>query len=84
MGLSQGSVLSPILLNLFIQDIYKQVRSERVKFADDGTIWNADTRVNLLAQSLEADLKHIKERTKQWRMKTNVEKNRFLCVFKEK
>ena len=38
-GLPLGSVLGPLLFNLFVADIYKKTCSERVKYADDGTIW---------------------------------------------
>ena len=38
-GLPQGSVISPLLFSLFIADWYKNVKSESVKFADDGTVW---------------------------------------------
>ena len=40
-GLPQGSVMAPLLFILFIINIYiyKDIGSERVKFADDGTIW---------------------------------------------
>lgn len=38
LGLPQGSVLSPLLFNLYIADIYESVTSQKVKFADDGTV----------------------------------------------
>ena len=38
-GIPQGSVIAPLLFILFIIDIYNDIGCERVKFADDGTIW---------------------------------------------
>ena len=37
-GLPQGSVLSPLLFNIYIEDIYEAVACNKVKFADDGTV----------------------------------------------
>ena len=39
LGLPQGSVIAALLFILFIADWYMRVTSEKVKFADDGTIW---------------------------------------------
>ena len=38
-GLPQGSVISPILFIIFLQDIFKEISANGVKYADDGTIW---------------------------------------------
>ena len=38
LDLPQGSVLSSTLFNLYLSDIYEDVKSSKVKFADDGTL----------------------------------------------
>lgn len=82
-GLPQGSVLSPVLFSLFIADIYKEIESQSVKFADDGTVWRTGSDVKMLAEEIEKDLKKIAEWTKKWRMKINVEKTEY-CIFSRK
>ena len=79
-GLPQGSVLSPILFCLFLIDIFTGVKSEKIKFADDGTIWQTGADIKALIQDLERDLKTIVEWTKKWRMKIYIDKTEF-CVF---
>ena len=37
-GLPHGAVISPLLFHLYISDIFPEVFSNKVKFADDGTI----------------------------------------------
>ncbi|MEW8548209.1 MAG: reverse transcriptase domain-containing protein [Candidatus Thiodiazotropha sp.] len=80
LGLPQGSVLSPLLFNLFIKDIYQEVQSKKVKFADDGTIWRTGEKVEDLVVGIESDLMKIVEWTYKWRMKLNIDKTEF-CVF---
>jgi len=81
-GLPQGSVLSPLLFNLFISDMFSQVKNEKVKFADDGTIWKTGTSYTVLESSLQEDLDTIADWTKKWRMKLNVDKTE-CCLFRK-
>ena len=82
-GLPQGSVIAPLLFNLFVADIYKEIGSERVKYADDGTIWRTGKDITEAGKLLE-DIEKIFMWAKKWRMKVSVEKTE-VCVFsKEK
>ena len=79
-GLSQGSVISPILFNIFLQDIYKNISCQKVKFADDGTIWTQGTDTKILSKTIEQELQKIFEWTLNWRMKLSPEKTE-ICLF---
>ena len=68
-GLPQGSVIAPLLFNLFIADIYKEIGCERVKYADDGTIWRKGKNIIQVGELLEEDMVKIFKWTSQWRMK---------------
>ena len=80
MGLPQGSVLSPVLFNLFIADMLKSVLANKVKFADDATIWKTGDDIREIAAELELDLNKIKQWVHKWRMKINVSKTEY-CIF---
>lgn len=79
-GLPQGAVISSLLFNLYTSDIYTNVMSQKVKFADDGTIWKTGSNVEQLMESLEEDLKEVQKWSRKWRMKLNLTKTEF-CVF---
>ena len=55
-SLPQGSVIAPFLFILFVIDIYKHIGSERVKFADDGTIWRKGKDIIQVGQLLKHDI----------------------------
>ena len=37
-GLPQGAVISPILLNIYVKDLLEKIVSQRCRFADDSTM----------------------------------------------
>lgn len=80
LGLPQGSVLSPLLFNLYTTDIYNRVRNQKVKFADDGTIWRTGNNVPQIIESLKEDLLEVMQWSNKWRMKISLPKTEF-CIF---
>ena len=52
-------MIAPVPFNLFIVDIYKEIGSERVKYADDGTIWKKGKNIIQIGQLLEEDIVNI-------------------------
>ena len=79
-GLPQGSVLAPLLFNLFIRDMFDGINCQCVKFADDGTIWKKGSNVTEILSLLKTDLKVLLQWAKKWRMKISLSKTEF-CVF---
>ena len=80
LGLPQGSVIAALLFILFIADWYMRVTSEKVKFADDGTIWITGKDWQELVESLKENFKEILAWAKKWRLKLSIVKTEF-CMF---
>ena len=81
-GLPQGSVLSPLLFNRSIEDIYEKVAGNKVKFADDGTLWRSGNNIQKMVQEMELDLEEIRLWVKKWRLKLNILKTEYCIFFK--
>ena len=60
-GLPQGSVISPIFFNIFLQDIYRDIACQKVKFADDGTVCAAGDNPSELAAIIEKELHKLEK-----------------------
>jgi hypothetical protein len=73
-GLPQGSVLSPLLFNLYLTDIFQNIKSNSIKFADDGTIWKSGNDIQDLEKIFNTDLATINTWTEKLRMTFNLVK----------
>jgi ribonuclease P/MRP protein subunit RPP40 len=54
-GVPQGSILGPLLFNIFINDIDENVCNKFLKFADDSKLWGQVNTVNNISD-LQKDL----------------------------
>lgn len=73
-GVPQGSVLSPILYNIFTADIPKDNKCEIALYADDTAIYTSSKLSNCITNRLSKYFFKIKKYFHKWKIKINVEK----------
>ena len=82
-GVPQGSVLGPLLFILYTSDMWHNIESNMIAYADDTTLFahidHADSRA-LVANQLNADLGTISDWCSMWGMLLNPNKSHSLIV----
>jgi len=73
-GVPQGSVLGPILFNIYINDIPKSNNSELAVYADDTAVFSSSWSIALLVRRLQIYVDDILQYFADWRMTINSEK----------
>ena len=74
-GVPQGSILGPVLFNIFLNDIFNVVTSSKLyNYADDNTVSCSDRNIETVKQHLEEDSLSLIQWFDDNQMKANPEK----------
>jgi hypothetical protein len=79
-GLPQGTVISPILFNIYVKDWFEKIVSQRCKFADDSTMWKSGDNLVEVSECIQKDINEIMEWSRKWRININADKTEY-CIF---
>ena len=84
-GVPQGSILSPLLFNIFTSDFPTTPLTHTALYADDTAILAVDKNLPDLALALQKHISLIEQWCSQWKVKLNIAKtNAILCSFSRK
>ena len=76
-GIPQGSVLSPTLFNIFVNDLPTKVQHSKVsQFADDVAIWKSNRNLTFVTRQIQSDLNNIQAWCKAWGAKLSSRKTK--------
>ena len=70
-GVPQGSILSPLLFLIYINDLPNNLISNVKLFADEATIFSIVNDIHVSTEEINNDLKRISEWAYQWKMMFN-------------
>ena len=86
-GTPQGSVISPVLFNLMINDMFKEIGGDfgLSLFADDGAMWKGGRNVGFVIKQVQRALSKVEDWGNTWGFKFSASKTKYMVFgFKRK
>ena len=84
-GTPQGSIISPTLFNVMIDDLFKGIpqKVNTSQFADDGALWVSHYDLHTAVETMQTALNKVNEWTQQWGFQLSTSKTKSI-VFRRK
>ena len=85
-GMPQGSVVSPTLFSMMINDIFVNMPVDmgRSLFADDGALWKRGRNVRCVVNKIQDGIRRVEEWGMKWGFMFSVEKNKCMLLTKKR
>ena len=82
-GVPQGSILGPMLFNLYINDLSTVISNKILLYADDSVIYASANDLPDLFETLQEDLSRVYTWCKYHRLTMNINKTKSMCFLSQ-
>ncbi len=85
-GIPQGSVISPVLFNLMINDIFEKLGNGNggILYADDAVIWKRGRNISYIVMNIQKEIQTLEQWGIDWGFKFSVQKSNVMFFTKRK
>lgn len=85
-GTPQGSVISPVLFNVMINDMFLDLNQGTGKslYADDGALWVKGRNIPFITNKMQEELNTVVKWARKWGFKISVAKSKFVVFSRSK